>query len=252
VLARTKKDFPEVLEPQSRDEIFRQKVRNGHGGFRATKAYDLLAAAPLVIFYLFALGGLKLQFDKEIPGFVSGRWDATLLFNFLLNIVTAIYMLMTIWIVTIRKMPVAKSQGVGPRLIALIGANLQMSLLALPHAAVAFPVSVVSLVLATLGTGAEIGILAWLRHSFSIFPEARKLVTGGPYHWIRHPIYLAGTVSSLGLCLQFEQPWAFLITLVTFAFQLGRIQYEEAVLTRAFPDYADYARTTARLVPGIY
>ncbi len=221
-------------------------------GFRDTKTYDLLVAAPLVLLYILAFGGLIPQFAKELPSVASGRWDPILLLNLSLNVAVAIYIAMTIFFVAIRRMPVAKSRGARPRAIALIGANLQMALVALPHVVVPFPVSAVSLVLATFGTAAEIAVLIWLGRAFSILPEARKLVTGGPYRWIRHPVYLAGTISSLGISLQFEQPWALLVVLVTFRFQLWRMQCEEAVLARAFPEYAGYAAKTARLIPGIY
>jgi protein-S-isoprenylcysteine O-methyltransferase Ste14 len=35
-------------------------------------------------------------------------------------------------------------------------------------------------------------------------------------------------------------------------FQFLRLHYEEGVLREAFPEYAEYARRTARLVPGLY
>ena len=33
--------------------------------------------------------------------------------------------------------------------------------------------------------------LLYLRKSFSIIPEARRVVSGGPYRFIRHPLYAA-------------------------------------------------------------
>jgi protein-S-isoprenylcysteine O-methyltransferase Ste14 len=232
----------------------REMTKGLHGwdAFKSTKFYDVAVAAPFLAFYVFALSGVTARIAQESPALMSGRWNTALLLDFLLNIVTALYVAMTISAVIIRKMPVAKSEGVKPRLIALIGANLQMSFFALPRAIVSVPVSAVSLIVATLGIAAELAVLARLRRSFSILPEARELVTSGPYRWIRHPLYLTGTITGLGLCLQFEQPWGLLITLATFGFQLWRMHYEETVLTRAFPAYAAYARKTARLIPGIY
>ena len=183
---------------------------------------------------------------------LPGIGGAAPLLAFLLDLVTAVYIVTTIFVIAVRKMPVAKSHGAGPRLIALVATNLQMALFVLPHAATSDLVSAVALGIATFGTGAEIAILIWLRHAFSVFPEARKLVTAGPYRWVRHPIYLLGTITSFGLCMQFEQPWALLITLTTFGFQLWRMQCEEVVLARAFPGYVVYAERTARLIPGIY
>jgi protein-S-isoprenylcysteine O-methyltransferase Ste14 len=220
--------------------------------FSATKAYDLLTAAPLIMLYAAALGGLALRFGREFPAIATGHPGTTAFLGFLLDAVTAIYVVTTIIAFFIRKMPVAKADGVVPRLIALTGAYLQMSLLLLPHAAILQAVSVITVVVAMLGTGAEIVILFRLRHAFTILPEARVLVTGGPYRWVRHPIYLVGTINSFAVSLQFAQPWASLIVLATLGFQLQRIKCEEAVLTRAFPAYAAYAKKTARLIPGIY
>ncbi|HWE05248.1 MAG TPA: methyltransferase, partial [Rhizomicrobium sp.] len=73
-----------------------------------------------------------------------------------------------------------------------------------------------------------------------------------PYRRIRHPLYLAGLVGSLGVMLQYRQPWALLVVLATFALQIVRINYEEQVLSRAFPEYAAYASRSWRLIPGVY
>ena len=43
--------------------------------------------------------------------------------------------------------------------------------------------------------------LAYLRRSFSIIPEARRLVTGGPYRLSRHPVYLGEIATAIGVNL---------------------------------------------------
>ncbi|MDQ6741518.1 MAG: hypothetical protein M3Z97_01220, partial [Candidatus Dormibacteraeota bacterium] len=52
-----------------------------------------------------------------------------------------------------------------------------------------------------LGAGMAYSIwaLLYLRRSFSILPEARRLVTHGPYALSRHPLYLGEAVAALGL-----------------------------------------------------
>jgi protein-S-isoprenylcysteine O-methyltransferase Ste14 len=111
---------------------------------------------------------------------------------------------------------------------------------------------IVATVLTAGGTIASIIVLLWLGRSFSILPEARKLVTSGPYRHIRHPLYLVEEVGSLGVMLQFLQPWSLLLEIANFGLQLWRMQREEIVLTGAFPEYAAYAARTARLIPGVY
>jgi protein-S-isoprenylcysteine O-methyltransferase Ste14 len=219
---------------------------------RNTKTYDLLIAAPLALLYALAFCGLILQFAEELSSFASIRWSLIFVLSLSLNIVTALYLAIVIYLLAIRRIPVAKSDGALPRVIALIGANFTVSLLALPHLALPLSIMVLSLLVSTLGTGAQIAVLTWLGRSFSVFPEARKLVMGGPYRWVRHPVYLTGTIASLGVSLQFEQPWSLLIVLADFGFQLLRMHFEEAVLVRTFPEYTSYAAKTARLIPGVY
>jgi protein-S-isoprenylcysteine O-methyltransferase Ste14 len=47
-----------------------------------------------------------------------------------------------------------------------------------------------------------------LGRSFSVMPEARRLVTNGPYSVIRHPVYLGEAVALAGVTSQYLSPWA--------------------------------------------
>src|SRR3989440_1165056 len=91
--------------------------------------------------------------------------------------------------------------------------------------------------------------LSYLRNRFSIGPEARGLVTSGPYAVVRHPVYLGEIVAGFGLVL----PTLFSLHAVVFAIflaaQLLRIRFEEHLLANAYPTYEVYARRTPRLIP---
>src|SRR5260370_16674954 len=50
-------------------------------------------------------------------------------------------------------------------------------------------------IVATAGLAYTVWALAYLRRSFSIVPEARRLVMGGPYSLSRHPVYLGDIVT---------------------------------------------------------
>jgi protein-S-isoprenylcysteine O-methyltransferase Ste14 len=94
--------------------------------------------------------------------------------------------------------------------------------------------------------------LSYLRGRFSIIPEARGLVTTGPYQLVRHPVYLGEMVAGLGLVLPTIFSLHALVFLIFVAAQLQRMRYEEKVLRHAFPDYAAYSRHTPRLLPGLF
>ena len=105
--------------------------------------------------------------------------------------------------------------------------------------------------LATLGLAYSVWGLAYLRRSFSIIPEARRLVTGGPYSLSRHPVYLGEIVAAIGINLA-TAGWPGALAVVYFiSCELLRIRWEEGVLARAFPnDYPAYASRVARYLPN--
>ena len=94
--------------------------------------------------------------------------------------------------------------------------------------------------------------LTYLRHRFSIVPEARGLVTSGPYQLVRHPIYLGEIIAAFGLILPSFLTLHMVVFLVFVSTQVRRTYYEEDVLRQAFPDYPEYARRTHRLIPYIF
>ncbi len=110
---------------------------------------------------------------------------------------------------------------------------------------------VVSDVLVLAGLVISAFSLYYLRLSFSIVPEARELVTGGPYRLIRHPIYLGEITTGLGIVLGMWTWFAAALWLTMVVAQLVRTRYEEDVLLESFPEYADYARRTKRVIPWL-
>lgn len=106
-------------------------------------------------------------------------------------------------------------------------------------------------VLATLGLAYSVWGLAYLRRSFSIIPEARRLVTGGPYGLSRHPVYLGEVATAIGVNLATAGWLSALAVLYFVACELLRIRWEERVLERAFPDdYPAYAASVPRYLPN--
>jgi len=93
---------------------------------------------------------------------------------------------------------------------------------------------------------------AWyLGKSFSLLPQARTLVTTGPYRFVRHPIYLGGLLITIGeLWLRFSA-LTLALNIVFVAAQIVRLRYEEQILEKTFPEYATYRARTSALIPGI-
>jgi protein-S-isoprenylcysteine O-methyltransferase Ste14 len=107
-------------------------------------------------------------------------------------------------------------------------------------------------VLLIAGLAFAIGSVAVLGRCFGILPDVRGLVTNGPYRWVRHPLYLGELTAVLGIVLGSRQPlWAGLTWCACVALQLARTGYEERNMSAQFPQYAEYAARTKRLIPGV-
>jgi protein-S-isoprenylcysteine O-methyltransferase Ste14 len=85
-------------------------------------------------------------------------------------------------------------------------------------------------------------------------PSGSFLIQGGPYQWIRHPLYLAALLWVFGWPLIIS---SFLGVIIGLCFVLPaiykRMVFEEADLYRIYgEEYAEYQAKTWRLVPYIY
>jgi protein-S-isoprenylcysteine O-methyltransferase Ste14 len=76
-----------------------------------------------------------------------------------------------------------------------------------------------------------------------------RLVTCGPYRWVRHPLYTAGTAMVACLVL-ISGLWWLALALVPLAILLARTSKEEAYLIATFGgEYRDYMKRTGRFLP---
>jgi protein-S-isoprenylcysteine O-methyltransferase Ste14 len=79
-----------------------------------------------------------------------------------------------------------------------------------------------------------------------------ELVTSGPYHLVRHPIYLGILAAGVGTALALSWLWIIAIALAGVYFAYSAT-VEERYLTEQFPDaYPLYRRSTKMLVPFIF
>lgn len=103
------------------------------------------------------------------------------------------------------------------------------------------------------GSGLAVWGIASLGPALSPYPEplpGTDLVGGGPYRFVRHPIY-SGLVLSLVGTAAVGRSWPAAAGAVAMGiFFSAKAQYEEARLRLAVPDYAAYMRRVrGRLIP---
>lgn len=86
-------------------------------------------------------------------------------------------------------------------------------------------------------------------------PMSRKvdpeLVTSGPYHTIRHPIYAGIILGMIGTAIALSWYWFIAAAAIAVYFLYSAVN-EERFMTEQFPAaYPDYKRSTKMLVPFI-
>jgi protein-S-isoprenylcysteine O-methyltransferase Ste14 len=82
-------------------------------------------------------------------------------------------------------------------------------------------------------------------------PTAGGLVTRGPYHWLRHPIYAAILYFTWSTALDYHSVQSFAAALLVTAGASIRMYAEESLLMTMYPEYATYRARTARVIPFV-
>ena len=84
--------------------------------------------------------------------------------------------------------------------------------------------------------------------------EGHKLITDGPYSWVRHPIYTGMFGMLLATGLAASRPVALLAGVVVFwVGTIIRVRSEERLLRAAFgARYEEYAGRVPAVLPGVY
>ncbi|HEY48004.1 MAG TPA: isoprenylcysteine carboxylmethyltransferase family protein [Anaerolineae bacterium] len=122
---------------------------------------------------------------------------------------------------------------------------------------IAFIVQVIALVVFTLGN--VIGSWAMVRNKyFSTFLRIQKdrdhkVITSGPYQWVRHPGYAGVILASIALPISLGSLWALVPAIVGACGFVIRTFFEDRTLMEELSGYREYAHSVRfRLLPGIW
>jgi protein-S-isoprenylcysteine O-methyltransferase Ste14 len=191
------------------------------------------------------------------PGFLADR-AYTLIF----------FATMVVWVAlelrqSLNRRPGARAQDRGSlRVIGAVSAVGALLAALLQRANVAaYPLSplVFAVALALMWTGIVLRQWCFITlgryFTFTVMTSRdQRVVTGGPYAFLRHPSYAALLLILTGIGLTYGS-WlslAALIVLPGIGFVL-RIRVEEAALARELgPAYTDFARTRKRIIPFVW
>jgi len=215
--------------------------------FRQSKVYDFLMGLPLIYWFGY-VEAFKLR-----PALAAEARDLlmhpySLLFNlrFFGLFASICFNLLTVYLIVVRTAPIRRSQGWLPRFCGVIGTFTGVGIQYLKPVQLPLGWQLLASSLIFLGCIGSFFVLNKLGKSFSIMPEARVLVTSGPYAVARHPLYAVEILNIVGASMLFIQPWATLLAIAVIALLVVRSHFEEQVLTEAYPEYAQYRARVKR------
>jgi protein-S-isoprenylcysteine O-methyltransferase Ste14 len=160
---------------------------------------------------------------------------------------------LTLWLmILIRPNPVARANRTMPNVIAFAGTYMPWLIGVLPRQDLPDIGYAIAVSLILCGNALTLYVMCHLGRCFSVVPQARGLVTTGPYALIRHPLYLAEEIMVIGTALFYWTPVSVTVVAVHSLIQMRRMTYEEQVLRSAFPGYGAYARRTRRVLPWLW
>lgn len=220
--------------------------------FAGSAYYDALMRLPIAAFTAYFLWREGMWLEAFLSSQAGKELDVLAWAGISASVATLAFLVLLLCFYLTRLRPVRKSQGLLPRFAALAGLTSGCLVMLLPRAAPDAGYQMLSAAIMGAGSFLCVVVVMQLGRSLSIMPEARRLVTSGAYRRIRHPLYLTEQIVSVGLFLQFRSLAAAAVLLANLGFQFWRMHEEEKVLAAAFPEYEDYRRRTARLIPGVY
>jgi protein-S-isoprenylcysteine O-methyltransferase Ste14 len=91
----------------------------------------------------------------------------------------------------------------------------------------------------------------YMGRSFGVLPANRRIVSKGPFRWVRHPIYFGWLILSIGYAMSYPNDRNIILIATTLPLMVWRIDQEEVHLS-SDPEYRRYMdRVRYRLWPGV-
>ena len=104
-------------------------------------------------------------------------------------------------------------------------------------------------------------LVVWATASNTVFSQIVRIqserghtvVTGGPYHYVRHPAYVGAILYELAVSVLLASWWALIVSGLGVILLVLRTTLEDRTLQAELTGYAHYARQVRyRLLPGIW
>ncbi|MEI9804209.1 MAG: isoprenylcysteine carboxylmethyltransferase family protein [Pseudolabrys sp.] len=216
-----------------------------------SRYYDWTMRAALIAYSLFVLFFDVVVFLNQVLARPSplGTPDSGVVMTVLARVCQWMFIALFAILPVFRLRPIAKSARILPRLAPLAAIVLSPMFLFLERAPSNLAVNFISVALSLVAAAMAVVTLTFLGRSFSIMPEARRLVTDGPYKMVRHPLYLCEVAIVFAMFVQYRSAAAAVLFILIAGVEVARAIYEEAVLARAFPEFEAYRRSTNFLLP---
>jgi len=215
------------------------------------RLFDWAMRAPIVCYTLGVLAWDVWMFCHQVaaqPG-VFAHPDSGIIVATLARVCQWMFVGILAALQVVRLRPVAKSEDILPRLGALVASCMPPFFLLLHRAPPSFAFNLASALIGLAASIMSVVTVSFLGRSLSIMPEARRLVTRGPYALVRHPLYVCEILGGVAGVLIYRSAAVLVIFFGMIALQALRGRWEEQVLQRAFPDYAPYRACTPFFVP---
>ena len=214
--------------------------------------YDWAMRCPIMVYCSFILFRDVAAFCQQVlqDPTVFEQFDSGIIIAMLARI--SQWMFAALWSIQplFRLRAIRKSDEIMPRVVALIAVCIPQIFMELNRAHPNITFNLLSVLICLIANVMCLVTVSFLGRSLSVLPEARRLVHSGPYGIVRHPLYLCEILATAGIVLQYRSLSAAGLLVLFIVLQLARARWEEGVLARAFPDFADYRSHTSFLFPS--